>query len=65
MSNLGRVRDLLLIVDEMQKHAPKINVTIKGCLLVQLKEMDGFILNNITYDVFSEVPDIKRKWTKF
>ena len=62
LSNLGRVRDLLLMVDEMQKHAPKINVTIKGCLLVQLKEMDGFILNNITYDVFSEVPDIKRDY---
>ncbi|ADC70035.1 Radical SAM domain protein [Methanocaldococcus sp. FS406-22] len=62
LSNLGRVRDLLLIVNEMQKNAPKINVTIKGCLLVQLKEMDGFILNNITYDVFSEVPDIKRDY---
>ena len=62
LSNLGRVKDLLLIVDEMQKNAPKINVAIKGCLLVQLKEMDGFILNNITYDVFSEVPDIKRDY---
>ncbi|MEO2117993.1 MAG: radical SAM protein, partial [Methanocaldococcus sp.] len=59
---LGRIRDLLLMINEMQKNAPKINVTIKGCLLVQLKDMDGFILNNITYDVFSEVPDIKREY---
>ncbi|WP_457613288.1 radical SAM protein [Methanocaldococcus sp.] len=63
LNNLGRIKDLLLIVDEMQKNAPKIkNITIKGCLLVQLKDMDGFILNNITYDVFSEVPDIKREY---
>ncbi len=62
LNNLGKIRDLLLMVDKMQKNAPKINVTIKGCLLAQLKEMDGFILNNITYDVFSEVPDIKREY---
>ena len=59
---VGKIKNLLLMVNKMQENAPKVNVTIKGCLLVQLKEMDGFILNNITYDVFSEVPDIKREY---
>ena len=60
-SKLGNVKDLLLMADEMNK-VSKANVTIKGCLLVQLKEMDGFILSNIRYDSFSEVPDIKREF---
>ncbi|ADG12887.1 Radical SAM domain protein [Methanocaldococcus infernus ME] len=60
-NRLGSIKDLLFLVDEMNKIS-KANVTIKGCLLVQLKEMDGFILSNVKYDSFSEVPEIKRKY---
>lgn len=61
--NIGRIKDLLLLVDEIQKKAPKLNVTIKGCLLTHLKKMDGFTLEGITFNSFSDVPTIKRKYS--
>ena len=48
IDKVGKIKDLLLLVDEMRRRAPNINITIKGCLLVNLKGMDGFYakLNN-------------------
>ncbi len=65
INKVGKIKDLLLLVDEMKNNAPNINITIKGCLLVNLKDMDGFILNSITSDCFSDVPDIKREYYNF
>ncbi|WP_292460224.1 radical SAM protein [Methanothermococcus sp.] len=65
ISSVGRIKDLLLLVDEMRKRAPNINITIKGCLLVNLKGMDGFMLNSITSDCFADVPEIKREHYPF
>ena len=65
IDKVGRIKDLLLLVDEMKKRAPNISITIKGCLLVNLKGMDGFVLNSITSDCFSDVPDIKREYYNF
>ena len=65
VDGVGRVRDLLLLVDEMGKRAPDIRVTIKGCLLVNLKGLDGYLLNAMTLDCFSEVPVIKREYFPF
>ncbi|WP_018154349.1 MULTISPECIES: radical SAM protein [Methanothermococcus] len=62
LEKTGRIKDLLLLVDEIKKNAPNMNVTIKGCLLVYLKNMDGFILNSITSDCFSDIPIIKREY---
>ncbi|WP_131006854.1 radical SAM protein [Methanofervidicoccus abyssi] len=65
IKSVGKVKDLLLLVDEMGKKAPDIKVTIKGCLLVNLRGIDGYLLNSITLDCFSEVPVIKRKYHPF
>ncbi|UXM85292.1 radical SAM protein [Methanococcus aeolicus] len=65
INKVGKIKDLLLLVDEMKKNAPNINITIKGCLLVNLKGMDGYILNSINSDCFSEVPSIKREYYEF
>ncbi|MBP2172324.1 radical SAM protein [Methanococcus voltae] len=62
IDDIGYVKDLLILVDKMKKEAPTVNVTIKGCLLVYLKDMDGFVLNNIKTDCISEVPSIKREY---
>ncbi len=59
---LGSLKHLLLMVDEMRKLNNKTNITIKGCLLYNIRDMDSFLLENIKYDIFSEVPDIKREW---
>ncbi|MBW9219900.1 radical SAM protein [Methanothermococcus sp. SCGC AD-155-N22] len=65
IKGVGKVKDLLLLVDEMGERAPDIKVTVKGCLLVNLKGMDGYLLNSITLDCFSEVPTIKREYYPF
>ncbi len=65
MSEIGRLKNLLLLVDNMKKNAPNIDITIKGCLLMNLMSMDGFMLNSISSDCFSEVPDIKREYHTF
>ena len=62
LENVGRIKHLLLLVDKMKENAPDVNVTIKGCLLVQLKKMDGFMLGGITSDCFSDIPIIKREY---
>lgn len=63
LENVGKIKDLLLLVEKIKTAAPNVNVTIKGCLLVYLKTMDGFILNSINSDCVSEVPEIKREYT--
>ncbi|ENN96697.1 radical SAM protein [Methanocaldococcus villosus KIN24-T80] len=57
-----KIKDLLMLVDKIHLEVKKTNVSIKGCLLSQLKEMDGFILANINYNAISEVPEIKREY---
>ncbi|MCS3900712.1 radical SAM protein [Methanococcus voltae] len=64
IDEIGYVKDLLVLVNNMKKEAPNVNITIKGCLLVYLQDMDGFILNNIKTDCISEVPSIKREYTE-
>ncbi|WP_423792117.1 radical SAM protein [Methanocaldococcus indicus] len=63
-SKIGSLRDLLLTVYKMREINKKTNITIKGCLLKNIKEFDSFLLENINLDVFSEVPDIKREYKK-
>ncbi len=65
IANVGKIKDLLLLVNEMKKNAPNIDITIKGCLLVNLKNMDGFMLNSMSSDCFSDVPCIKREYYDF
>ena len=65
IEEVGKIKDLLLLIDKMKQKAPNINITIKGCLLVNLENLDGFLLNNIKSDCFSEVPIIKRDYYKF
>ena len=65
INKVGKIKDLLLLVDEMKKNAPNINITIKGCLLVNLKGMNGYMLNSINSDCFSGTPSIKREYYKF
>ncbi len=60
LNKIGNIKDLLLLVDKIRKVAPNINTTIKGCLLVHLKNMDGFMLSSIKSDCITDVPTIKR-----
>ncbi|ABR54846.1 Radical SAM domain protein [Methanococcus vannielii SB] len=62
LNEVGKIKDLLLLIQKIKNVAPNLNVTIKGCLLVYLKTMDGFILNSINSDCISEVPTIKREY---
>lgn len=62
LKDVGKIKDLLLLVQKIKNVAPNLNVTIKGCLLVYLKTMDGFILNSINSDCVSDVPVIKREY---
>ncbi|HIP90807.1 MAG TPA: radical SAM protein [Methanothermococcus okinawensis] len=65
LENVGKIKDLLLLVDEMRRRAPNLKVTVKGCLIVNLKGLDGYLLNSMTLDCFSEVPMIKREYYPF
>jgi len=65
IEKVGKIKDLLTLVEKMNMVSPNIKVTIKGCLLSNLKNMDGYILNSITSDCFSELPIIKREYYPF